>query len=258
MPKFMLTIQAETIAELMTYLAPSGGALALASVTAPGPADDDENAPLNTSAPGLDASGLPWDGRIHAAAKSLNKDGTWRARRGVDEATVTTVTAELRGQQGAISGQVMQQVAQTFQPPQQMQPVAPVQPQFNPPPMVQPGPPAQPQFAAPPAHVFAEPQPAQTFQPPPQMQQPVAPVQPMQPQSAPMDFTSFMGGIQRGMTTTNPATGQPIIDQAYLVNFVARLSQHMGVQLNSITDIHSNPAAISVAADMLKQEGRWA
>ena len=47
----------------------------------------------------LDAKGLPWDGRIHAgtAAKPIKVgDGSWRKRRGVDDATVATVEAELR------------------------------------------------------------------------------------------------------------------------------------------------------------------
>jgi hypothetical protein len=47
-------------------------------------------------APTVDKNGLPWDGRIHASTKPLNADGTWRGRRGIDDATVATVTAELR------------------------------------------------------------------------------------------------------------------------------------------------------------------
>ena len=47
----------------------------------------------------LDAKGLPWDGRIHAgtAAKPIKVgDGSWRKRRGVDDATVAAVEAQLR------------------------------------------------------------------------------------------------------------------------------------------------------------------
>lgn len=43
----------------------------------------------------LDSTGLPWDERIHASGKSRNKDGSWRLRRGVEPATVTSVTQEL-------------------------------------------------------------------------------------------------------------------------------------------------------------------
>lgn len=42
-----------------------------------------------------DSKGLPWDSRIHASTKRKNADGTWTAKRGVDAATVATVTAEL-------------------------------------------------------------------------------------------------------------------------------------------------------------------
>ena len=44
----------------------------------------------------LDAQGLPWDARIHAATKSKVADGSWRALRGVDPAIVPVVEAELR------------------------------------------------------------------------------------------------------------------------------------------------------------------
>jgi hypothetical protein len=43
-----------------------------------------------------DADGIKWDKRIHSSSKELNKDGTWRKRRGVDDALVAQVEAELR------------------------------------------------------------------------------------------------------------------------------------------------------------------
>lgn len=52
----------------------------------------------------LDADGLPWDGRIHsgpADKRPKNADGRWRSKRGVDDATVASVTAELRQVMGA-------------------------------------------------------------------------------------------------------------------------------------------------------------
>lgn len=45
---------------------------------------------------GVDIHGLPWDERIHAGTKAKNADGSWRGRRGVDDATVAAVTAELK------------------------------------------------------------------------------------------------------------------------------------------------------------------
>lgn len=56
---------------------------------------DDE--PTNDAPPATDKNGLPWDERIHAGTKALNTDGTWKKRRGVDDATVAAVTAELTG-----------------------------------------------------------------------------------------------------------------------------------------------------------------
>lgn len=47
--------------------------------------------------PDTDATGLPWDERIHSAGKTLNADGTWRLRRNVDDAVRQAVEAELRG-----------------------------------------------------------------------------------------------------------------------------------------------------------------
>jgi len=46
---------------------------------------------------GVDSEGLPWDARIHGAGKiAKNNDGTWRAKRGVDDALVAQVKAELK------------------------------------------------------------------------------------------------------------------------------------------------------------------
>lgn len=45
----------------------------------------------------VDANGLPWDERIHAGSKTMNKDGTWKKRRGVNDATFNAVVAELKG-----------------------------------------------------------------------------------------------------------------------------------------------------------------
>lgn len=44
----------------------------------------------------LDKRGLPWDARIHAETKSQIKAGTWKNKRGVDDATIAAVEAELR------------------------------------------------------------------------------------------------------------------------------------------------------------------
>lgn len=43
-----------------------------------------------------DKDGFPWERRIHSDPPKFNKDGTWRVRRGVDEATLSSVRASLR------------------------------------------------------------------------------------------------------------------------------------------------------------------
>lgn len=45
--------------------------------------DEDDNAPVNTNAPAVDANGAPWIEAVHASSKAFNKDGTWRTRKGV-------------------------------------------------------------------------------------------------------------------------------------------------------------------------------
>jgi len=43
-----------------------------------------------------DSKGMPWDGRIHAATKAKVSDGSWRYRRGCDEAVIKQVETEIR------------------------------------------------------------------------------------------------------------------------------------------------------------------
>lgn len=69
-----------------------------ATVTVTNNTDDTvEVETVNDTPPATDKNGLPWDERIHAGTKALNGDGTWKKRRGVDDATVAAVTAELTG-----------------------------------------------------------------------------------------------------------------------------------------------------------------
>jgi hypothetical protein len=44
----------------------------------------------------LDSKGMQWDSRIHAATKAVTKDGAWRYKRGVDDATITQIEAEYK------------------------------------------------------------------------------------------------------------------------------------------------------------------
>ena len=53
-------------------------------------------AATDTSHVELDESGLPWHADIHASTKTKTAKGIWTKRKGVDDATVARVTAELR------------------------------------------------------------------------------------------------------------------------------------------------------------------
>lgn len=57
--------------------------------------EETDDGPVNESAPDVDKRGVPWDERIHASSKALNKDGTWRYRRNLDEAIRKSVEEEL-------------------------------------------------------------------------------------------------------------------------------------------------------------------
>jgi hypothetical protein len=50
---------------------------------------------LEISSVSVDSSGLPWDARIHSASRSLNADGTWRAKRGLNTDAKVQVEKEL-------------------------------------------------------------------------------------------------------------------------------------------------------------------
>ena len=64
-------------------------------------AGDDTTATNADGSIRFDAQGLPWDARIHATPPSMTKKNIWRAKRAIDDATVTAVSAELRAKYGS-------------------------------------------------------------------------------------------------------------------------------------------------------------
>lgn len=48
-----------------------------------------------TSLSEIDSAGIPWDSRIHQTGRSQKKDGSWKIRKGLDEAVVSAVIKEL-------------------------------------------------------------------------------------------------------------------------------------------------------------------
>ena len=45
----------------------------------------------------VDSEGCPWDKRIHAGTKTQTKDGKWKKKKGLDDATWNAVRAEIMG-----------------------------------------------------------------------------------------------------------------------------------------------------------------
>jgi len=91
-----------------------------AAAGAPSGAAVQQAAPANNVE--LDSKGLPWDDRIHAGTKTKTVPGAWKAKKGVDAATVASVEAELRarvaaGGQAPVTANAAQQAAAGGLPP---------------------------------------------------------------------------------------------------------------------------------------------
>jgi len=72
--------------------APAPGPSPTAAFTPPPPPPQQQQA---ETAP-KDSAGFPWDERIHSSAKSFNKDGSWKKKRGVQDTVVSSVEQQLR------------------------------------------------------------------------------------------------------------------------------------------------------------------
>src|SRR5690606_18713139 len=57
--------------------------------------------------PATDSTGTPWDERIHSTPSTTNKDGTWRAKRGVTADQI----AQVRAEREAMSAETQEVVA---------------------------------------------------------------------------------------------------------------------------------------------------
>lgn len=87
------------------------GAATATAVAGTMPSAPTSSAPTTTASVGagieLDAEGLPWDKRIHSdAAERKTQKGVWKKRRGVQDAVVTQVEAELRAALAANPGTI--------------------------------------------------------------------------------------------------------------------------------------------------------
>lgn len=199
-------------------------------------ADDNEDGAPAGDAPDVDADGLPWDERIHSGNHGLNKDGTWRKRKGVDAAIVQTVTAELRGKQ-----------------PDPIDPPAPVQIPDRPIPLPVGGIPAQaptPMPMQPMPTAMPAMQPVPMPEAAPYQQAGVAPMPSVAPAPTSVSFPEFMtklaGAMQSGGVTTD-----------YLIQVVQRVNQQFGTQFNAVTDMAVDPEKLGYAVALMTADGRW-
>jgi hypothetical protein len=202
--------------------------------------DDDDETGDNEAAPGtLDKDGLPHDTRIHSDPAKLTTKGVWRKRRGVTDAEVTKVEAELRSRSAGVPGS----------PPVVGTP-APNEPVGNAP---APQPPAAPGPGLPPPAPQPMPQPPAPTPPQP-MPQPPAPTPP-QP-TGPLDFNGFMQKIQVLLQQKMP-DGSPFIDGPYLATVAQRVGTGFNVQCNSITDLAADQRYIDYAVQIMQHDQRW-
>jgi len=104
MPHFDMTVQSETVGPLIaeTFTEPHHDA-GVHAPSAPHEKITPPVAPMQTvPSPALsngtdcDSSGLPYDARIHNAAGTKKKCGTWKNKRGTEPALIAQVEAELR------------------------------------------------------------------------------------------------------------------------------------------------------------------
>ncbi len=226
----------------------------------PLPADSDDNGAVDASAPALDVEGLPWDARIHGKTKTRNQDGSWRKRRGVDDAAVAAVEAELRAR---LSPPMPVPVEVPVAPPMPVEvpvavvPVAPPMPvEVAPVPVAPPMPTTIPE----PAVVAPVAPPMPVAEVPVSSPPPAAPPPEATPEH--LDFTQFMQHLS-GQMTKRDAAGTPLINTDVLAAYAAEISTafitagHIAEPLKAITDIATNQGMIDYAVALLTRDGRW-
>lgn len=164
-----------------------------------------------------DARGFPWDERIHAQSKRLNKDGTWKKKKGVSDEETARVEAELQNKIAAASALPTPQAEQPVTIPNFLQPKADNTP--------------APQADAPTT-------PAPTT-PAPQADAPA---------SSARNFVNLM-------TLIGQLNGSGKTDSGYVHTIVSRTAQAFNTQLTTITDIMQQPQMIEYAFSLIENDG---
>lgn len=102
--KYQLIVSSDDPGDILRLLSTvSGSVVSAVMSTAPTPIpngggdEGDEGGPVVPLNPGeVDSAGIPWDERIHTSTHAKNADGSWRRKRGVDDATFAALSAELK------------------------------------------------------------------------------------------------------------------------------------------------------------------
>ncbi len=220
-------------------------------------ADDDDNGPVDVGAPAVDSSGMPWDERIHAGTKATVADGTWRKKRGVNEAFVTAIEAQLRSQAGSpqpVAAPAPVPAPVPVPPPVAMPAAVPMQPTAMP---VTETPPAPMPVAVPaPVPMPAPPMPVAAPEPAPAP----APVEQPAAAAGATPFIAFMTHMSEQMNKTG-ADGLPLVHADYLAGLTSEISAAFAPQgfgpFGVITDIKDHPVMIDYAIQLMQRDGRW-
>lgn len=201
--------------------------------------DGEDDGPMNAAPPATDATGMPWDERIHANTKGQNEDGTWRKKRKVDAALVAAVEAERRG--GAVAAPA---------------PVPAPVPMPQGIPMVAAMPAPAPVAAMPAAVPMPAPIPAPVTPVPAPAQIPVAAPAPapVAVDPASVDFTGFMAHLT-GRMQTQQITSDDLIALVQQVN--AAYTPHGHAPLGAITDLQQDQQKLTYAVQVLQHQGKW-
>lgn len=212
--------------------------------------ESDDDAPASANAPATDSTGLPWDERIHAKSKTFVAGDKWRKRKGVADAVVAMVEAELRGSPpAAISAPVaiptapmtmtMPMMAPAAQPVPMMQPVA-MQPEPVATPMPMMAPVAAPSPVAMPV-IAPQPEPV------------AAPTAPPAP-AGEIDMAGFMAHLT-GLMQSGRVTTDDLVAVVGAIN--AAFAPHGHPAIGAITDAGNDPQKLNYAVQVLQANGKW-
>ena len=257
--KFNLTITDATLDELRSFLNGASTPAIVKAALAPvivantsateSPVEPDEALENPEGAPAFDSAGFPWDERIHSANKGTNTNGTWRKRRGVDDATITTVEAELKGRATIMTRVTESEILDMPVAVTYVTGESAVSQVIATPATVMPSGDTSESVDAPaPTPVVMTPQ---QFAPvTPAMPEPVAPAPTPVIGATTIDFGGFMNAVAQ-------KSSAGIIDNAYIVSLTQRTGAAIGRQMLAITDVMTIPEGIAAAVQIMQQDGKW-